>query len=84
MKILKSLFLAFTLTILGYSAVQAGAVDTVSEEDTFAAARRCCTFQVDCLSSQTCTPITPHCSADKIHICKKTVTAIDAEGAGTP
>lgn len=83
MKVLKSLFLAFTLTILGYSAVQAGAVETLSEE-TAVAARRCCTFQVDCLSTQTCTPIEPNCSADKIHICVKNKTAIETDGAETP
>lgn len=79
MKVVKSLFLAFTLTILGYSAVQAGAVDSLTEEETALAARRCCTFQVDCLSNQTCTPIDPHCSADKIHICVKNKTAVEVD-----
>lgn len=66
MKVLfKTLFLALALTILGYSAMEAGAPWMFS-----AHARTCCTYQVDCAESETCKSIYPECSATNPHICK--------------
>lgn len=75
MKVMKSLFLALALTIIGYSAVEAGAQDLIGEVTAEPAERRiCCTFQVDCPVTHTCTPIEPKCSATKPHICVKNPT----------
>lgn len=62
--LLKTLFLALTLTILGYSAVEAGAPWMLTAQ-----ARTCCTYQVDCAESATCKTIFPNCSESKPHIC---------------
>ena len=73
MKIMKSVFLALALSIMGYSAIEAGAQDLIG--DATAVERRiCCTFQVDCPVTHTCTPIEPKCSATKPHICVKNPT----------
>ena len=66
--VLKSLFLVLTLAILSYSAAAAGAADliAVGEEG-----RQCCEYQVDCPEDQECKLITPDCSKDLPHICKK-------------
>jgi len=80
--VLKSLFLALTLAILSYSAVAAGADSLIAIGDT--AARQCCTYQVDCPEDQECKLITPDCSADKPHICKKAAAEdIEPETATT-
>jgi len=67
MKVMKSLFLALALSIISYSAIAAGAQDLIVAEP--APRRICCTFQVDCPATHTCTPIEPKCSATKPHIC---------------
>lgn len=75
--VLKSLFLGLTLAILSYSAVAAGAADLIAigEEG-----RQCCTYQVDCPEDQECRLITPDCSKDVPHICKKaSVEAIEPD-----
>ena len=65
MKVLfKTLFFALALTILGYSAIEAGAPWMFSAQ-----ARTCCTYQTDCATTQTCKTIYPKCSAEKEHIC---------------
>ena len=73
--VLKSLFLALTLAILSYSAVAAGADSLIAIGD--AAARQCCTYQVDCPEDQECKFIFPDCSADKPYICKKAAVEIE-------
>lgn len=79
--LLKSLFIVLTLTILSYSAVQAGAQDLFVAVP---AERVCCNYQVDCAEDQECKFIFPYCSEDKKYICKKaTVTEAVAE-AETP
>lgn len=78
--LLKSLFLALALSIISLSAIASDAVDVEINDDTVAIARRCCTFQVDCLSSQECVTISPACSADKANICKKPATAVVVDG----
>lgn len=66
MKVLfKTLFLALALTILGYSAMEAGAPWMFTAQ-----ARTCCTYQVDCAESATCKTIYPTCSESKPHICE--------------
>ena len=62
--LLKTLFLAFALTILGYSAIEAGAPWMFT-----AHARTCCSYQVDCPETATCKTIYPACSETKAHIC---------------
>ena len=81
--LLKSLFLVITLSIISYSAVAAGFTEVAGTG--LVAARRCCTYQVDCLDSQTCKPIDPACSADKKNQCEKTAVAVEpiAEAAST-
>jgi hypothetical protein len=74
MKVMKSLFLALALTIIGYAAVEAGAQDLIGEVAEPAPRRICCNFQVDCPVTHTCTPIEPKCSATKPHICVKNPT----------
>lgn len=65
MKVLvKSFFLVLALTILGYSAMEAGAPLMFTAQ-----ARTCCSFQVDCTDAQTCKTIFPYCSEQKNHIC---------------
>ena len=67
MKVLfKTLSLALALTILGYSAMEAGAPWMFT-----AYARTCCTYQVDCAETETCKTIYPECSSQNPHICKK-------------
>lgn len=78
--LLKSLFLAITLSIIAFSALASDGVSI--EDDTVALARRCCTFQVDCLSTQTCVTISPACSADKANICQKNKTAAETVSGG--
>lgn len=73
--LLKSLFLVMTLSIISYSAVAAGFADTADTE--LVLARRCCTFQNDCLDNQTCKTIDPACSADKKNICVKNTVAAE-------
>ena len=60
----KTLFLAVALTILGYSAMEAGAPWMFTVQ-----AHTCCTYQVDCAASLKCTRIDPACSANKPHEC---------------
>lgn len=67
MKVLKSFFLILALSILSYSAVQAGVSDEIGEGE---AGRTCCQYQVDCAENETCEFIFPYCSADKSYICK--------------
>jgi hypothetical protein len=67
MKAVKSLFLILALSILGYSAAQAGINDEIGGGEE---GRTCCQYQVDCPESQTCEFIFPYCSADKSYICK--------------
>jgi hypothetical protein len=74
--LLKSLFLALTLSIIAFSALAAGATDLIADE-TVALTRRCCTFQTDCLDNQTCVTISPACSADKANICQKNKVAAE-------
>lgn len=62
--LLKTLLLALALTILGYSAIEAGAPSMFTAQ-----ARTCCAYQVDCSESQTCKTIFPTCSEQKSHIC---------------
>lgn len=62
----KTLFLGLALTILGYSAIEAGAPSMFSVY-----ARTCCTYQVDCAETETCKTIYPECSSQNPHICKK-------------
>jgi hypothetical protein len=84
MKVLKSLFLALALTILGYSAVEAGAQDLIAD-DTVAVARKCCNYQADCPADHTCKTISPTCSANLPNICvKNTVTATPIGGGLVP
>ena len=66
--LLKTLFLAVALTILGYSAMEAGAPWMFTAQ-----ARTCCTYQVDCANSLTCTEMNPACSANLPHECKDSV-----------
>ncbi|HEX5876588.1 MAG TPA: hypothetical protein VFY60_18220 [Pyrinomonadaceae bacterium] len=68
MKAVKSFFLILALSILSYSAVQAGVSDEIIGDGD--AGRTCCQYQVDCPESQTCEYIFPYCSADKNYICK--------------
>ena len=77
--LLKSLFLALTLSILSYAAFAADAQSALTAEPI--AARTCCEFQVDCAENQTCEFIFPYCSADKHYICKAAATtvAVDSE-----
>jgi hypothetical protein len=63
--LLKTLFLALTLTILGYSAMEAGAPWMFT-----AYAHTCCNYQVDCPASQNCKDVFPDCSANIPHECK--------------
>lgn len=66
MKVLfKSIFLALAVTIISYSAIEAGAPWMFS-----AHARTCCTYQIDCAESETCKEIEPDCSETNPHICK--------------
>jgi hypothetical protein len=69
--LLKTLFFALTLTILSYSAVQAGARDVLTAEPI---ERKCCQYQVDCPEDQECKFIFPSCSATQEYICKKAAT----------
>ena len=82
--LLKSLFLALTLSIISFAAIAADATDVVVDDDTIALARRCCTFQVDCLDNQECVTISPACSADKANICQKKKVAAVADAPVTP
>lgn len=68
MKAVKSLFLILALSILGYSAVQAGVNDEMLADGD--AGRTCCQYQVDCPENQTCEFIFPYCSESKSYICK--------------
>jgi len=66
MKVLfNTLFLVLALTILGYSAMEAGAPWMFTAQ-----ARTCCTYQVDCSETETCKTIFPNCSAQNPHICQ--------------
>lgn len=76
--LLKSLFVALTVTILSYTAVQAGARDALVAVPI---ARQCCQYQVDCPEDQECKFIFPSCSADKEYICKKVAIQVDEEVA---
>jgi hypothetical protein len=78
--LLKSLFFALTLTILSYSAVQAGARDLLVAEP---AERKCCTYQVDCPEDQECKYIFPYCSEANKYICKA-AAADEAEAEVLP
>jgi hypothetical protein len=62
--LLKSFFLVLALTILGYSAIEAGAPWMFTAQ-----ARTCCKYQVDCAESATCKTIYSECSEQKPHIC---------------
>lgn len=68
MKAVKSFFLVLALSILSYSAVQAGVSDEMIGEGE--AGRTCCQYQVDCPEDQTCEFIFPYCSESKNYICK--------------
>ena len=68
MKAVKSFFLIAALSILSYSAVQAGVSDELPGDGD--EGRQCCQYQVDCPESQTCEFIFPYCSENKNYICK--------------
>lgn len=64
MKRVRFVICAVALAVLSYSAWELG-IRRVAADDL-----RCCTYQVDCLSSQHCEPIFPECSETFRHICK--------------
>ena len=68
MKAVKSFFLILALSILSYSAVQAGVNDEIIVDGD--AGRTCCQYQVDCPEKQTCKYIFPYCSEGKNYICE--------------
>jgi hypothetical protein len=85
MKVIKSLFLVLALSVLGYSAVEAGAQDLIADDDSAATARKCCQYQADCPADSTCKSIYPECSKNLPHICvKNTATTVVVVDKATP
>jgi len=64
--LLKSLFFVLAVSILSYSAVEAGApwIFTATAEG-----RVCCTYQMDCPEAKVCKDISIDCSEQQPHIC---------------
>lgn len=65
--LLRTVFLALTLSILSYSAVVTDAQDDIIVDG---GGRTCCTYQVDCAENKRCNYIFPYCSQDKNYICE--------------
>lgn len=72
------LFYTMATAIFCYSAWELGLI-TVSADSAATAvpARRCCTYQTHCLSTQTCVTISPACSATRPHICQTNPVSVE-------
>lgn len=79
MKTLKSLFLVLALTVLVYSASEAGAQELYQDQtgDTVGY-HSCCQYQVDCPTEYVCKYVSPPCSEYVPNACvKRTVSDVE-------